>query len=647
VRPDAIPLSSLRADLDRGWPPGARWVSAAGPRGARLEQPVGTELAFEIGPEPEPVTLEGEVAIAPGGPRRAKIGVAVLAVDPQGRREALWTATLWRVGSVRLPASRRLRARFDAREGARLVLATAGPPADRVLWRQAGMSFGPASEPKKGTPALAAATGPREPVAGDGPRFSVLTPVHDPPPAVLAETIDSVREQSFGDWELCLFDDGSTDTEVIDLLRRAAEDPRIRLDRAERGGGISAATNGALAMARGEYVALLDHDDLLVPDALERVDAVLRERPDTDMVYSDEEVFEEGEATHVFAKPHWSPDLLRSQMYTCHLGVYRRSLAEQVGGFDSDFDGSQDFDFVLRVSERTDRIRHIPRVLYRWRAHAGSTAADSGAKPEAYPAARRAIARHLERTGVEGDVHFGPWDGIYRVVHEPPSGLQVAVGVVGPREEGIALVEAVEEEADRDGNSVRIERGESVAEAAIACQAGADAVAIVAAAVEPLTRFWLRRLLGFALQPGVAAVGATTLAPDGRVEQAGLAIDGGLPVPLMFAAPTGDPGPLGVGLLPANAAAVSGVVAFAGDALRELGGLDPGLGGLAVPDLCLRGLGAGMRVVTAPDVLLRRTAPPAFVNELGALYEFRRRWAGAFPRDPYFDLEAGWPGVAS
>jgi hypothetical protein len=463
---------------------------------------------------------------------------------------------------------------------------------------------------------------------------------------MLEHMIASVLEQSFADWELCLFDDGSTDPRVIEALRRAASDPRVRLERGEKKGGISAATNAALSMARGEYIALLDSDDLLAPGALEQVNAALRERPDTDMVYSDEEVFDEkAGSSHIFAKPNWSPDLLRSQMYTCHLGVYRRSLAEEVGGFRSELDGSQDFDFVLRVTERTERVLHIPRVLYRWRAHAGSTAGDSGAKPAAYPAGRLAIARHLERTGVEADVHFGPWDGIYRVVHRPRVGLELAVGLTGADEEArSALVEALEAEAARDGHSLRVERRGTVAEAGAAC-AGADVIALFDGDVEPLTRLWLRRLLGFALQPGVAAVGATTLAPDGRVEQGGIAIDDGLPVPMMFAAGAGDPGPLGVGVLPANVAAVSGVVAFGGAGFRTLGGLDPELGWLAVPDLCLRGLAAGLRVVTAPDVLLRRRGGHGFVNELGALVEFRRRWSGAFPRDPYFDLDSCWPGV--
>jgi hypothetical protein len=335
-------------------------------------------------------------------------------------------------------------------------------------------------------------------------------------------------------------------------------------------------------------------------------------------------------------------------MYTCHLGVYRRSLAEEVGGFRPEFDGSQDFDFALRVTESTDRVLHIPRVLYRWRAHAGSAAGNAQAKPHAYPAARRAIAEHLERTGVEADVHFGPWEGIYRVVHRLPAEIEVAVGVADgdPGESLAALVAAIESEAANGGYRARIEVRPSAEAAGAAC-ADADVIVICEGSFEPLTRFWLARLAAFALQPGVVAVGAKTLAPDGRVEHGGIAIEAGLPVPIMFGAGAGDPGPLGIGLLPGNVAALGGVVALGGEAFRQLGGLDPEAGGLAVADYCLRGLSNGLRVVSAPDVLLRRPAPPGHVNDLEALERFRERWGTRFAEDPYFDLSEGWPGVAS
>jgi O-antigen biosynthesis protein len=648
-----IPLAALRADLDDGWPPGARWITTGGVSGAILEQPVGSRLSFPLRAGGQKLRLRGRVEI--GGEKRgpARVRVRVATIDRAGVETLLWSGGQRRLGRRRHSSDARLDASFEILGSADLIFSSIGPEGERVLWSELeilvdGTTAGDAPELAPSPPA------PLRPAAeghGEGerrqPLFSVLTPVHNPPLAILEETIGSVLAQSCEDWELCLVDDGSTDPQVRETLRRSvAADPRIRMLRRETAGGIATATNAALEMARGEYVALLDHDDVLLPDALAHVAAVLRERPETDMLYSDEELFEVGAPTHTFAKPHWSPDLLRSQMYTCHLGVYRRSLAEAIGGFRTEFDGSQDYDFALRLTERTNRVVHIPRVLYRWRAHAGSTAGSAQAKPAAYPAARRAIAEHLERMGVDAEVHFGHWQGIYRVVHRLPPDARIAVGIVGdPSEEEVKeLIEAVEDEATSGVSDARIVVADDVRTAAQEC-ADADAIVLCEGAVEPLTRFWLARLAGFALQPGVAAVGARTLAPDGRVEHGGIAIEAGLPVPIMFSDGAGDPGPLGIGLLPANVAAVAGLVAFAAEVLHQLGGLEAELGELAVADYCLRGLSAGMRVVSAPDVLVRRSGRPGAANDLQALASFQRRWSSEFATDPYFDLSVGWPGV--
>lgn len=647
---NGIPLAVLRADLDEGWPPGARWSTTGGVRAAVLEQPVGSQLAFRLRADGRRLRLRGRPRLAPAG-GRTTVHARIAVVDREGVETALWAGSLRRLRGRTLPLRRRLDTRFELPAGASLVFTSGGPGGEIVRWSdlEIDLDDGAEAPPSAPTPAESPLAAPNEGAREPGPRFSVLTPVHDPPPDVLEQTIRSVLGQAFEDWELCLVDDGSADPVVREALRRHAEgDPRIRLLRREDAGGISAATNAALEMATGEYIALLDHDDLLVPDALARVDAALRERPGTDMVYSDEELVEEDGSSFTFAKPHWSPDLLRSQMYTCHLGVYRRELAREVGGFRSEFDGSQDFDFALRVSERTDRVVHLPHVLYHWRAHAASAAANTQAKPAAYPAARRAIAEHLERTGVDADVHFGPWQGIYRVVHRVPAGTGVAVCIVGEEEdEGVRRLLTAAGDELASGVADPAVRVVSTAAGCTEAATEADVIVLCEGGAEPLTRLWLARLAGFALQPGVAAAGARTVAPDGRVEDSGLAIDAGLPVPLMFATAAGDPGPLGIGLVPANVTAVGGVVAFAGESFRRLGGLDPELGDLGVADFCLRARTAGMRVVSAPDVLLRRSGRSGTVNDLSALERFRRRWAADIPRDPYFDLDTGWPGVGA
>jgi len=204
-------------------------------------------------------------------------------------------------------------------------------------------------------------------------KFSVLTPVFNPPVAALRAAVESVLGQTYVDWELVLVDDDSSDPAVRTLLADlGARDNRITVVTRDTNGGIAAASQDALAHAGGEFIALLDHDDLLTPDALDRVAQTLEDHPDADYVYSDEDKIDDrGVRYDRFFKPLWSPERLRSQMYTAHLSVLRASLAREVGGFRQGFDGSQDHDLVLRVTERTHRIVHIPEVLYHWRVVPG------------------------------------------------------------------------------------------------------------------------------------------------------------------------------------------------------------------------------------------------------------------------------------
>ena len=244
---------------------------------------------------------------------------------------------------------------------------------------------------------------------------------------MLEEAIASVRDQTFT--ELGAVPGRRRLHQPRDHRRSAPPrrlDPRIHLERRETAGGISTATNTALELATGEYIALLDHDDTLAPDALQHVADQIANQPDLDMIYSDEDIVLDGRPIWLHLKPGWSPDTLRTNGYTCHLGVYRRDLVRDIGGFRTEFNGSQDVDMILRLVERTDGIAHIPRVLYHWRAHASSTAG-ADAKPYAYVAARNAITAHLERIGVDAEVDFGP-PGLYRVVHRVDPSPSVDAG---------------------------------------------------------------------------------------------------------------------------------------------------------------------------------------------------------------------------
>ena len=249
------------------------------------------------------------------------------------------------------------------------------------------------------------------------PRFSVVTPVYDPAAEVLLETIGSVLAQSFDDWELLLVDDASPSEHVWPLLEgAAATDPRIRAVRRTDNGGIVAASNDALAQATGDFVVLLDHDDVIEPDALAMVESALAADPEIDYVYSDEDhLAPDGRFVNAFYKPDWSPERLRGQNYCCHLSVLRRSLVTEVGGFRDGFDGSQDYDLILRVTERARKVHHVAEVLYHWRQVPTSTASDPSAKPYAYEAGRLAVQAHCDRLGLDATVELQQPLGTYRV----------------------------------------------------------------------------------------------------------------------------------------------------------------------------------------------------------------------------------------
>jgi GT2 family glycosyltransferase len=255
------------------------------------------------------------------------------------------------------------------------------------------------------------------------PLISIITPVFNTQVNHLTECIRSVQTQTYPYWEQCLVDDGSHDANTRRCLKAwLTMDSRLRLQRLERNQGICFATNQALAMARGDYIAFLDHDDRLAPEALYHVAKVLRKHRETDFVYSDRDLIspENFRFMHLL-KPGWSPENLFASNYTCHLTVYRRSLIEKIGGLDENFEGSQDHDLVLRVAETKPVVHRIPRILYHWRQHEQSVAMCHEAKEYAYQAAQQAIRAALKRRGLIGTVSeiATLWRGNYRVQLTP------------------------------------------------------------------------------------------------------------------------------------------------------------------------------------------------------------------------------------
>jgi len=255
------------------------------------------------------------------------------------------------------------------------------------------------------------------------PFISVVTPVFNTEPRHLRECIYSVQTQAYSHWEMCLIDDGSDRTETLACLQALVDtDPRLRWQRLPHNQGICHATNHALAMVHGEYVAFLDHDDRLAADALYHVAETLRRFPETDIVYSDRDMLSpEGFRYMHLLKPDWSPETLLSGNYLFHLVVYRRSLLEKLGGVRPTLEGSQDYDLILRATDTQPQVRHIPKVLYHWRQHGQSIALEPNVKEYTFLAGLRALEETLARRSLHGTVSENStlWRGNYRVQLTP------------------------------------------------------------------------------------------------------------------------------------------------------------------------------------------------------------------------------------
>jgi GT2 family glycosyltransferase len=248
------------------------------------------------------------------------------------------------------------------------------------------------------------------------PKISIITPIYNPDVAWIKAAIESVINQVYENWELCIAD-ASTKKGIRNYLKTLEKnDARIKIKFLRENKGISGNSNEAIDLATGEYIGLLDHDDKLSPDALYEVVKYLQKHRNADMIYSDEDKIDiKGNRSDPFFKPDWSPDMFLSYMYTCHFGVYRKKIINEIGGFREGYDGSQDYDIVLRFIEKTRNIHHIPKILYHWRIVPDSAAGSIDAKKYVFSAAKRALHDYLIRNNIQGDVTDGLWTGSYHV----------------------------------------------------------------------------------------------------------------------------------------------------------------------------------------------------------------------------------------
>lgn len=389
------------------------------------------------------------------------------------------------------------------------------------------------------------------------PKISIVMPVYNTEETWLRQAIESVRKQIYPKWELCICDDGSTVRHVSKVIAEySRQDERIRVLRSPQNRGISAASNGALSLATGEFVGFLDHDDELTMDALCEVVKLFNEQPDLDFIYTDEDKLTvDGRRVEPFFKPDWSPDLLLSMNYITHFAVVRRSVVQAIGGFTEGLDGSQDHDLFLRISEKTQRIGHVAKPLYSWRKIPGSAASDIQAKPYAHVAGRHALQEHLNRRGIAGEVVDGLTPFRYRVRYQIAG--QPLVSIIIPIRDRVELLkrclESIEEKTTYRHFEIIIVDNQSEEPETLAYLARLPHTVIplpgpfnysrlnnVGAAhtrgefllflnndIEIISGEWLEALLEHAQRKEVGAVGAKLLYPNRTIQHAGVVLGHG------------------------------------------------------------------------------------------------------------------------
>lgn len=522
----------------------------------------------------------------------------------------------------------------------------------------------------------------------DPPLISVVMPVYNTPEPLLRAAIASVRAQAYPHWEMCIADDASPAPHVQAVLAEAAaSDARIRTVRRSCNGHISAASNTALELARGEFVALMDHDDLLPPQALFVVARQIRAHPETDLFFSDEDKVDgEGRRYDPYFKPGWNPELLLGQNLVSHLGVYRRELLNRLGGLREGLEGSQDWDLALRsvAAAGVERVRHIPAILYHWRQGAEATSFSEGALERCAAAGRKALAEHLEQNGAHGAevVPQGDLPGWPRIRHAMPRPRPMASLILAlpAAPEGVeALLPLLEMGGHAPaellltwpagkgqpapaGTDPRLRllpgppaAGRAPLLNAAAAQARGEVLVLLEPGVEPAREDWLSELVAQAARPEIGAVGAMLLGPGRQIRHAGYVLDGETPArpwPLLGQAVEDDRGYIGQLRLPRDVSAVSGAcLAVRKASFEAVGGLAP-LPCWSDVDLCLKLRAAGLRVIWTPFSRLWQRQEDGMADQAAraeALSWLRARWGGRLDQEGFFSpllpLREGEPSI--
>ncbi len=533
------------------------------------------------------------------------------------------------------------------------------------------------------------------------PLVSIVMPVHNPVENDLRRAIESVVRQIYVNWELCICDDASSAPHVRPMLENFAKsDKRIRVSFQKKNGHISKASNFAIEMATGAYVAFLDHDDELASHALLRVVEAINGNSEARVFYSDEDkIRENGERFDPYFKPNFNLGLLRSHNYMCHFAVYEAGLLRQLGGLKIGFEGAQDYDLALRAVDQLEGkgIVHLPHVLYHWRTSTGSTAAGHTQKSYAFNAGQRALTEHLARRGLGGEiVEASEAAGMYRVRWQISNPAPL-VSIVIPTRNGEAILrqclDSLKKTSYPNFEIIVIDNGSDDAATlslleqrrkngqiavlrdqqpfnfsalnnnAVRCAAKGEYVLLLNNDVEVINADWLEEMVGAALEDGVGCVGARLWYPDGRLQHAGVVLVCGVAGHAHKYLPRGQHGYMGRAVLAQDMIGVTAACLLVRKAIYlEVGGLDESLAvAFNDVDFCLKVHSAGYRNHWTPyaelihhESLTRgyEDTPEKQTRFRGEIEKMQARWAGLLASDPCYspnltdvaeDLSYAWP----
>ena len=504
------------------------------------------------------------------------------------------------------------------------------------------------------------------------PKISIVMPVYNTREEHLQRALESVRGQYYDNWELCICDDASKAAHIRPLLEDWGRmDSRIRVAFGECNVGISAASNQAIKLATGEFIGFLDHDDELSPAALYEVVKLLQDHPEADVIYSDEDKLEtNGQRGDPFFKPDWSPEYLYSLNYVCHFGVYRKQSVEAVDGLRTEFNGSQDYDLLLRIAEGTQKIFHIPEVLYHWRKSLGSTALAAQAKSYSTFAGQKAIAEHLQRLGVTAEVTDGDGPNRYRV--RPALKGEPLVSVIIPTRDGVEVLErcirSIEKRTDYPKYEILIVDNGSCKPETMnffvtlrhrvvrldelfnfsrlnnfgAQQARGDFLLLLNNDTEVISPGWMRAMLELCHLPGVGIAGAKLYYPDRTIQHAGVVLGiKGVAGHSHKYFPARNRGYFDSLTCIRNYSAVTAACMLVRrDAFEAVGGFDEELKvAFNDVDFCIRVREKGYRIAWTPyaELYHHESATRGFDLDPREIEFMKRRWKNELVNDPYYN----------